>query len=63
MSQFDDPRILKVKDFGQLPRKVIYREIEEIQGVSLADYILRQNQDKMQGPDREIYPKASLTPT
>jgi hypothetical protein len=43
LSQFDDPRILKVKDFGQLPGKVIYREIEEIQGVSLADYITKQN--------------------
>lgn len=27
LSQFDDPRIIKVKDFGQLPGKVIFREI------------------------------------
>jgi hypothetical protein len=26
----DDPRVQKVVDFGKLPNKIIYREIEEV---------------------------------
>ena len=52
-----------MKDFGQLPGKLIYREIEEIQGVSLADYITKQNYKKLSGPDREVYPKSTATPS
>ena len=39
MNFLDDKRVARVKDFGQLPNKVIYREIEEMQGITLADYI------------------------
>jgi len=39
MNFFDDSRIAHVKDFGQLPNKVIYREIEELQGITLCEYI------------------------
>jgi len=39
LNYFDDPRISKVKNFGQLPNKVIFREIQELKGISLTDYI------------------------
>jgi hypothetical protein len=29
LHSFDDERVLKVKSFGQLPNKIIYREVEE----------------------------------
>ena len=35
----DDPRVAKVISFGQLPNKIIYREIEEVSGISLQEYI------------------------
>ena len=40
------PKVARVKDFGQLPKKVIYREIEEVQGVTLYDYIQNLNAQK-----------------
>lgn len=35
----EDPRVAKVINFGQLPNKVIFREIQEQQGITLEDYI------------------------
>jgi hypothetical protein len=40
---------------------VIYREIEELQGITLADYIKNHNSKKFNGPDRELYPKPQGT--
>lgn len=34
-----DPRVSKVLNFGCLPLKVIYREIQELQGITLEDFI------------------------
>ena len=34
-----DSRVMNVVSFGQLPGKVIYREIQEQQGITLRDYI------------------------
>ena len=34
-----DQRVVNVLSFGQLPNKVIYREIEELRGINLSDYI------------------------
>ena len=31
----DDSRLLKIKNFGQLPKNIIFREIDEISGCSL----------------------------
>ena len=39
LNHFNDERVQKVISFGQLPKKIIYREIEEQQGMSLAEYI------------------------
>jgi len=39
LNHFNDERIQKVSYFGQLPNKIIFRQIEELQGMSLADYI------------------------
>lgn len=47
LNYFNDPRISKVKNFGQLPNKVVFREIQELKGISLTDYIenyIYQNQ-------------------
>jgi hypothetical protein len=35
----DDPRVSKVIDFGLLPNKIIFREVQEMQGITLEDYI------------------------
>lgn len=35
----EDRRVVNVLSFGQLPNKVIYREIEELRGINLSDYI------------------------
>ena len=37
--------------FGQLPKKVIYRQIEEQKGISLADYINRRLEQWKETPD------------
>lgn len=29
LNHFDDPRVAKVESFGQLPNKIIYRQINE----------------------------------
>jgi len=39
LSQLKDPRIPPVLSFGQLPEGIIYREIEEVSGYSLDEYI------------------------
>lgn len=39
MNHFNDPRVQKIKSFGQLPGKTIFREIDEIQGMTLQEYI------------------------
>ena len=39
LNYFNDARISKVKNFGQLPNKVIFREIQELKGISLTDFI------------------------
>jgi len=36
---YGDDRVAKVVNFGQLPNKLIFREIEEMQGISLGNYI------------------------
>ena len=36
---FDSPNIAKVTEFGQLPNQVIFREIKEVKGITLSDYI------------------------
>ena len=35
-------RVFKVKSFGQLPNKVVYREVEEVCGETLEDYLGKQ---------------------
>jgi hypothetical protein len=46
MNKFlEDPRVTNVLSFGQLPDKVIYREIEEQQGITLRDYIENRYED------------------
>ena len=35
LHHLDDPRVPKVHSFGQLPNKIIYRQIDEIQGSTL----------------------------
>lgn len=37
--QLSDPHFPEILEFGQLPNEVIYREIRETQGYSLAEYI------------------------
>jgi len=32
-------RTIPVKKFGQMPGKIVFREIEEISGITLEDYI------------------------
>lgn len=32
-------KTLKVKQFGQMPDKVIFREVEELSGISLEEYL------------------------
>jgi hypothetical protein len=32
-------RVIKVKQFGQMPNKVIFREIEECSGITLEEYL------------------------
>lgn len=54
LSHFDDPRIAKVKDFGQLPNKVIYREIEELPGMTLNDYINDKIDKAQHDPNRNL---------
>ena len=39
LSQIKDPRVQRIFSFGQLPEGIIYREIEEISGYSLDEYI------------------------
>lgn len=39
LTHFDDPRVPRVHDFGQLPGKIIYRQVEEQAGLSLHEYI------------------------
>jgi len=41
-------RTIPVKAFGQLPGKIVFREIEEISGITLDEYL---NTIKMIGPD------------
>jgi len=33
-------KVLKVKSFGQMPQKIIYREIEELTGITLEEYLM-----------------------
>ena len=40
-----DSRVMNVVSFGQLPGKVIYREIQEQQGITLRDYIENRYND------------------
>ena len=44
LSQLKDPKIQPVLSFGQLPEGIIYREIEEICGYSLDEYIKERQQ-------------------
>lgn len=39
MNSIDDPRLMRVVDFGQLPQSKIYRQIEEVSGITLETYI------------------------
>ena len=39
LSQMKDPKIPPVLSFGQLPEGIIYREIEEVSGYTLEEYI------------------------
>lgn len=39
LKHFNDPRVPTIHDFGQLPGKIIYRQVEEQAGVTLLDYI------------------------
>ena len=39
LSQLKDPKIPPVLSFGQLPEGIIYREIEEVSGYTLEEYI------------------------
>ena len=39
LHQLQDPRIPPVLSFGQLPEGIIYREIEEVCGYTLEEYI------------------------
>lgn len=39
LNNFDDKRVQKFISFGQLPDNVIYRGIDEIQGMTLQEYI------------------------
>ena len=63
LNHFNDPKVARVKDFGQLPGKIIYREIEELQGITLADYIKRHNNIQYNGPDRDLFPKPYAGPS
>ena len=42
----EESKILNLLQFGQLPNKIIYREIEEIPGITLGDFIDSQLQSK-----------------
>ena len=44
LSQLKDPKIQPVLSFGQLPEGIIYREIEEVCGYSLEEYIKERQQ-------------------
>jgi hypothetical protein len=48
LSTLDDPRISKVLNFGQLPGKVIYREVKEVSTISLEEYILTYTKQRNQ---------------
>ena len=39
LKYLDNPKLTQVKKFGQMPNKVIYREIQERQGITLGEYI------------------------
>ena len=39
LDHFKDSRVARIYDYGQLPGKIIYREIEEVAGITLQEYI------------------------
>ena len=52
LNKLEDPRIAKVHSFGQLPNSFIYREIEEIRGITLEEH-LKQIEAKQQIQEAE----------
>lgn len=51
LSCFNDQRIQPIMQFGQLPDKIIYREIDEIEGITFADYIKNRLISWQHSPD------------
>lgn len=43
-------RTVQVKTFGQMPGKIVFREIEEISGITLEDYLKTLDQLEDGGP-------------
>lgn len=55
MNSINDPRLMRVVDFGQLPQGIIYRQVEEVSGITLETYI----QQKVAGLSAKIEESAA----
>lgn len=39
LSTFNDLRVQRIKQYGQLPDKIIFREIDEVEGITFAEFV------------------------
>lgn len=39
LNSFQDPKVAKISKFGQLPNRIIYRQVEEVKGITLEEYL------------------------